>query len=125
MIASRLTPKLGLHVPLVQEQFRKNVPHELPATEKEWTSVNALHLARRMVHRGVATQFVTELAEDEEYLSTATNYSEDGFRHHFRMRVFPGWAKPVVARLLPTSWSVDRALRRAKRIIIPLIRERR
>jgi hypothetical protein len=125
MIASRLTPKLGLHVPLVQEQFRKHLPHELPATEKEWTSVNALQLARRMVHRGVATQFVTELAEDEEYLSTATSYSENGFRHHFNLRVFPDWAKPVVARFLPTSWRVDRALRRAKRIIIPLIRERR
>jgi ent-kaurene oxidase len=125
MIMSRLTPKLGLHVPLVQEQFRKYLPHELPATEKEWTSVNALHLARRMVHRGVATQFVTELAEDEEYLSTAISYSENGFKHNFLLRVFPDWAKPVVARLLPTSWGVDWALKRAKRMIIPLIRERR
>ena len=125
MLTSRLTPKLGLHVPLVQEQFRKYLPLELPATEKEWTSINALNLARRMVHRGVATQFVTELAEDEEYLSTAISYSENGFKHNFLLRVFPDWAKPVVARLLPTSWGVDWALTRAKRMIIPIIRERR
>lgn len=125
MLTSRLTPKLGLHVPLVQEQFRKYLPLELPATEKEWTSINALNLARRMVHRGVATQFVTELAEDEEYLPTAISYSENGFKHNFLLRVFPDWAKPVVARLLPTSWGVDWALTRAKRMIIPIIRERR
>lgn len=124
MLTSRLTPKLGHHVPLVQEQFRKYLPHELPATEKGWTSVNALDLARRMVHRGVATQFVIELAEDEEYLSTAISYSENGFKHNFLLRVFPDWVKPVVARLLPTSWGVDRALKKAKRMIIPLIRER-
>ncbi|KAI1997538.1 hypothetical protein LOZ53_000545 [Ophidiomyces ophidiicola] len=125
MLMSRLTPKLGLHVPLVQDQFRKYLPHELPATEKEWTSVNALHLARRMVHRGVATQFVTELAEDEDYLSTAISYSENGFRHNFLLRVFPDWIKPVVARLLPTSWRVDWALKDAKRMVIPVIQERR
>lgn len=125
MLTSRLTPKLGLHVPLVQEQFRKYLPLELPATEKEWTSINALNLARRMVHRGVATQFVTELAEDEEYLPTAISYSENGFKHNFLLRVFPDWAKPVVARLLPTSWCVDWALTRAKRMVIPIIRERR
>lgn len=125
MLTSRLTPKLGLHVPRVQEQFRKYLPLELPATEKEWTSINALNLARRMVHRGVATQFVTELAEDEEYLSTAISYSENGFKHNFLLRVFPDWAKPVVARLLPTSWGVDWALTRAKRMIIPIIHERR
>lgn len=125
MLTSRLTPKLGLHVPLVQEQFRKYLPHELPATEKEWTGVNALHLSRRMVHRGVATQFVTELAEDEEYLLTAISYSENGFRHNFLLRVFPDLVKPIVARLLPTSWSVNRALGKARRMVIPIIHERR
>lgn len=125
MLTSRLTPKLGSHVPLVQEQFQKYLPLELPATEKEWTSINALKLARRMVHRGVATQFVAELAEDEEYLSIAISYSENGFKHNFLLRVFPDWAKPVVARLLPTSWGVDWALTRAKRMIIPIIRDRR
>ncbi|OAA53193.1 phoma betae P450 monooxygenase No.2 [Cordyceps fumosorosea ARSEF 2679] len=125
MITTRLTPKLGAHVPLVQEQFRKHLPQELPATADKWTSVNALSLARRMVHRGVATQFVTELAENEEYLSTAINYSEHGFMHNFLLRVFPDWAKPTVAFFLPTSWGVDRALRKARRLVIPLIRERR
>jgi hypothetical protein len=125
MITTRLTPKLGVQAPLVQEQFQKHLSTELPATRDEWLSVNALHLARRMVHRGVATQFVTELAESEEYLSIAIDYSENGFKHNFCLRVFPDVVKPLVARLLPTSWGVNKALKRANGMIIPLIRERR
>ncbi|KAG9688255.1 phoma betae P450 monooxygenase No.2, partial [Aureobasidium melanogenum] len=125
MIVSRLTPKLGVHVPFVQEQFRMYLSTELPATETEWTSINALNLARRMVHRDVATQFVIDLAEDEAYLKTAIDYSENGFMHNFMLRVFPDLAKPFVAWFLPTSWGVDRALKRARRMIIPIIAERR
>ncbi|EHK99357.1 putative Ent-kaurene oxidase [Glarea lozoyensis 74030] len=125
MINTRLTPKLGHHVPLVQDQIRKYLPKDVPATENDWTSINALDLARQLVHRGVATQFVTELAEDDEYLSTAVKYSENGFKHNFLLRVFPDRIKPAVAFFLPTSWGVDSALRKAKRMIIPLIRERR
>ncbi|KAK3191370.1 hypothetical protein K4F52_002581 [Lecanicillium sp. MT-2017a] len=125
MINTRLTPKLGAHIPLVQQQFQKHLPQELPANADGWTSINALALSRRMVHRGVATQFVTELAEDEKYLATAISYSENGFKHNFLLRVFPDWAKPTVAYFLPTSWGVDAALRKAKRLVIPIIRERR
>lgn len=125
MITSRLTPKLGVQAPLVQEQFQKYLPTELPATKNEWLSVDALHLARRMVHRGMATQFVTELAESEEYLSIAIDYSENGFKHNFCLRVFPDLVKPFVVHLLPTSWGVNVALKRAERMIIPLIQERR
>ncbi|WQF87922.1 Putative cytochrome P450 [Colletotrichum destructivum] len=124
MLMTRLTPKLGLHVPLVQEQLRKHLPQELKATEDAWTPMNALALARRLVHRGVATQFVFELREDEDYLSTATNYSEHGFKHNFLLRVVPDRLKPVVAWFLPTSWGVDRALRKAEKLVIPVMRER-
>lgn len=124
MLMTRLTPKLGLHVPLVQDQLRKHLPQELPATEDNWTALNALALARRLVHRGVATQFVYELREDEDYLTTAINYSEYGFKHNFMLRVFPDRLKPVVASFLPTSWGVNRALRKAEKMIIPLMRER-
>jgi hypothetical protein len=65
------------------------------------------------------------LAEDEEYLATAVKYSENGFKHNFLLRVFPDRIKPLVARLLPTSYGVNAALRKAEKLIIPLIRERR
>lgn len=125
MLMTRLTPKLWVHVPLIQDQYRKHLPSELPATETSWTPINVMHLARRMVHRGVATQFVTELAESEEYLSTAINYSENGFKHNFVLRVVPDFAKAFVAWFLPTSWGVDSALKKANQLIIPLMRERR
>ncbi|KAF2750940.1 hypothetical protein M011DRAFT_474424 [Sporormia fimetaria CBS 119925] len=68
--------------------------------------MTALYLARRMVHRGVATHFVTELKGAETYLTTAINYSEHGFKHNFDT---------------PKSWGVDKALKDAKRMISPII----
>ncbi|KAK4669341.1 uncharacterized protein QC763_202100 [Podospora pseudopauciseta] len=126
MLNARLTPRLGLQVPAVQEQFKKYLPVELPANSTtEWTSINALHLARRMVHRGVATQFVDELKENEEYIQTAINYSEHGFKHNFALRLFPDFFKPIAAQFSPTSWGVDAALRKARKMLIPLIQKRR
>lgn len=92
------------------------------ATEDAWTSINALALLWRLVRRGVATQFVFELRENEDYLTTAIDYSEYGFKHNFMLCVFPDRTKPAVAWLLPTSWSVNRALRRAERMAIPVMR---
>ncbi|KAH8709422.1 Cytochrome P450 monooxygenase paxP [Beauveria bassiana] len=126
MVASRLTPSLGAHVPRLQAQLRRHLPNELLATTSErWVSVPALALVRRLVHRGTAAQFVAELADDEAWLATAIAYSENGFAHSLLLRVFPDWAKPVAALCLPTGWSVGAALRRARRQLVPLIRERR
>ncbi|KAM3522815.1 hypothetical protein MY4038_008455 [Beauveria bassiana] len=126
MVASKLTPSLGAHVPRLQAQLRTHLPSELLATTSErWVSVPALALVRRLVHRGTAAQFVAELADDEAWLATAIAYSENGFAHSLLLRVFPDWAKPVAALCLPTGWSVGAALRRARRQLVPLIRERR
>lgn len=125
MITAKLTPQLGAHIPRVQAQLRTHLPQELPAAVDRWTSVEAVALARRLVHRGVATQFVSELAENEAYLATTVSYSEYGFMHNLLLRVFPDWAKRAVALVLPTGWRVDAALRKAKRLVIPVIRERR
>ncbi|KAK8149445.1 hypothetical protein G3M48_006905 [Beauveria asiatica] len=126
MVAGRLTSSLGAHVPRLQSQLRTHLPRELPATTSErWVSVPALALVRQLVHRGATAQFVAELAEDEAWLATAIAYSENSFAHSLLLRVFPDWAKPVAALCLPTGWGVGAALRRARRRLVPLIRERR
>lgn len=124
MVATRLSPKISVHIPKVQQQLDKYLPVELPAIKANWTSVNALQMARRIVHRSVAARFVTELAEDEDYLSTAISYTENAFKHSLFLRVFHDWAKGFVACFLPTGWAVDAALKKATRMIIPIIRNR-
>lgn len=73
-----------------------------------------------------ARHFVgSPLCEDEEWLSTALTYTENAFKTIIFLRIFPDWLKPIAAFCMPFSWHVTWALRKAKRIIVPLIQERR
>lgn len=53
------------------------------------------------------------------------DYSEYAFRTIITIRIFPDWAKPFVGIFIPYSWKVSAALRKAQRIIVPVINERR
>lgn len=80
----------------------------------------------RLVSFIAARHFVgSPLCEDEEWISTALTYTENAFKTIITLRIFPDWVKFFVAFLLPFSYRVNWALRRAKRIIVPLIEERR
>lgn len=80
----------------------------------------------RLVSFIAARHFVGfPLCEDEEWLSTALCYTENAFKTIIFLRIFPDWAKPLVASLVPFSYKVSWALAKAKRIIVPVIKERR
>ncbi|KAL1981482.1 hypothetical protein VTN96DRAFT_2511 [Rasamsonia emersonii] len=125
-IQARLTPRLRHHVPVVQEVLGRAFPKELPATKDGYTSVKAFHLVLRLVSFIAARHFVgPSLCEDEEWLSTALTYTENAFKTIIILRIFPDWAKPVVSLLIPFSYKVTWALKKAQRIIVPLILKRR
>jgi ent-kaurene oxidase len=91
-----------------------------------YTSMEAFHLVLRLVSFIAAKHFVgLPLCEDEEWLSTALTYTENAFKTIIFLRIFPDWAKDFVAFFIPFSYKVTWALRKAKRIIVPMILERR
>ncbi|KAI0850466.1 putative cytochrome P450 monooxygenase [Daldinia vernicosa] len=125
-IQSRLTPRLRHHVPVVQEVLNRHFPEELPATKYGYSKIKGFHLILRLVSFIAARHFVgSPLCEDEEWLSVALTYTENAFKTIIVLRIFPDWAKLFVAVFLPFSYQVSWALRKAKRIVIPLIEERR
>ena len=65
------------------------------------------------------------MCENEEWLETALQYTENAFRTIIILRIFPDWLKPFVAFFLPCSYKVTHALRRAKEIIVPVVMARR
>lgn len=97
-----------------------------PKSADDYTSVKAFDLILRLVSFIAARHFVGSLlCEDEEWLSTALAYTENAFKTIIFLRIFPDWAKPLVSIFIPYSYRVTRALKKAKRLIIPLILERR
>ncbi|KAI5860762.1 putative cytochrome P450 monooxygenase [Durotheca rogersii] len=126
VLQSRLTPRLRHHVPIVQEVLARNLPEELPVDKGEYRSFEAFDLVLRLVSFIAARHFVgPPLCEDEEWLSTALTYTENVFKTIIFLRIFPDWAKPIVALFIPYSYKVSWALRKAKRIVIPQILKRR
>lgn len=86
----------------------------------------AFSLVLRLVSFIAARHFVGfPLCEDEEWLETALCYTENAFKTIILLRIFPDWAKPLVAPFVPFSYKVSWALAKAKRIIVPIIKERR
>ncbi|KAK7737350.1 hypothetical protein SLS53_006653 [Cytospora paraplurivora] len=125
-IQSRLTPRLRHHVPIVQDVLARHFSQELPATKDTYTSLNAFHLVLRLVSFIAARHFVgLPLCENEEWLETALCYTENAFKTIILLRIFPDWAKPLASLCTPFSYKVNWALARAKRIIVPIIQERR
>lgn len=87
---------------------------------------SAFHVILRLTSFIAARHFVGfRLCENEEWLGTALCYTENAFKTIILLRIFPDWAKPLVSLFIPFSYQVNWALAKAKRIIVPLIEERR
>ena len=125
-IQRRLTPKLASIIPSTQEELTLGLEKELQISPGQWTEKSAMPLILRVVSYVAARHFVGyPLCQDENWISTALEYTDNAFKTIVLIRMFPDWLKPVLVWLIPYSYHVTRALRRAKRIIIPLIQERR
>ena len=65
------------------------------------------------------------LCRNEEWLSTTTNFSENAWKLGVFLRLFPDAIKPLIGVLCPPAWQLSRYRKKASRIIVPIINERR
>lgn len=125
-IQTKLTPKLGSLVPATELELKLALAEELPECKDCYVPITAFHKVSRLISHIAARHFVGyPLCRDEEWLSTAMDYSENAFRTIILIRIFPDWAKPIAAIFIPYAWKVSSALRKAQTIIVPVINERR
>ncbi|KAF2464534.1 uncharacterized protein BDR25DRAFT_380737 [Lindgomyces ingoldianus] len=127
-IQSRLTPRLRHHVPILRNASQPQPPGKLCSNvlKDQFTKVKGFDLVHRLVSSIAARHFVGALlCEDEEWLSTALTYTENTFITIICLRIFSDSIKPLVSLFIPHAYLVTWALRKAKRIIVPLILERR
>lgn len=92
----------------------------------ERIEVPAFHLVLRLVSHIAARHFVgSPLCNDEQWLSTALEYTENAFRTIILIRIFPDILKPFVGWFIPYAYKVSGALRKAQKLVIPIIIARR
>lgn len=103
------------------------MPRELTAGGiDKWVEVQIYEILLRIVARISARVFIGDPAcRNEEWLQTSISYTANVFTTVMILRIFPSYLHPVVATILPSAWRVQSNLRTAKKIIIPMIAERR
>lgn len=126
VIQQKLTPNLNAAALPMKDELDYALQVEVPDCRDEWVSVSIYDILLRIVARVSARILMGPVAcRNEEWLSTAIHFTENSYVIIFTLRFFPSWMHPVVARMLPAYWRVRENLATAKRIIVPIVEERR
>lgn len=64
------------------------------------------------------------LRENEEWLDATSNYAHDLGVTLLLLRPVPKYLRPLVAPFLPPVWRMNKTLRMAKRLFVPIVNER-
>ncbi|KAI9847160.1 MAG: hypothetical protein M1837_003022 [Sclerophora amabilis] len=126
MLQTKLTPNLGSFVGVIESELNFAMDTDIPKDLDEWKNVSIYEIVLHMVARISARVFIGEPAcRNEEWLQTSIKYTENVFTTVMLLRALPKFTHPVVAQLLPSYWKVHSNLRTAKKIIVPMVLERR
>lgn len=126
MLQAKLTPMLGSFVGVIESELGHGMDVEIPKDLQDWKKVHIHEILLRIVARISARVFIGEpYCRNEEWLQTSIHYTENVFMTVMVLRRLPKWMHPFVANFLPSYWRVHANLNTAKKVIIPIVKERR
>ncbi|KAI9926545.1 hypothetical protein ASPWEDRAFT_119143 [Aspergillus wentii DTO 134E9] len=126
MLQTKLTPNLGSFVGVIESELTFAMDKEIPKDLDVWKNVSLYHIVLRIVSRISARVFLGNPAcRNEEWLDTSIHYTENVFGTVMLLRRLPKFLHPIVAHCLPSYWRLHSNLRTAKRIISPMVNQRR
>ncbi|KAF2728064.1 putative cytochrome P450 [Polyplosphaeria fusca] len=125
IVQRKLTPRLGLLTPGLEEQLVKAVNEYLPSCDtEEWTEFMPYQVFGKISARLAARALVgPNLCENPEWLDISVNYTESLFRTIVILRLVPWWIRPVICHLLPSYWAGKAYVRKGKKLLAPIIKE--
>ncbi|KAH7304696.1 putative cytochrome P450 [Stachybotrys elegans] len=126
-LQTKLTPSLNNTIPLLQDEMDFAIEAEVPkGVESDWTSVQIYDIVLHIVARLSARVFLgPELCRNREWLDTSIHYTENLFETVIFLRALPTFVHPFVAHMLPSYWRMKANFTTAKRLITPMVLERR
>ncbi|KAI4286868.1 MAG: hypothetical protein L6R35_003880, partial [Caloplaca aegaea] len=147
-VQNKLTPRIGAFTEVVKEELdfamEKDFPkctgilHSLNArsttksfrelifpSPDQWVEADFNTIILKIVSRITLRTFVGHpLCRNEELLRLNCQIVEQIFTTMVIMRLFPLFLHPLIARLLPPYWKIQRIKDRIVAIVVPMIRER-
>lgn len=146
ILQQKLTPNLASFIPVIKTELDFALSVEVPACQgmrprhnhvlvpccltgvlaDDWVQVQIYDILLRIVARISARVFIGDPAcRNEEWLRTSIKYTENVFMTVMTLRLVSPFLHPILAFILPSAWRVQSNLRIAKRIIGPMVEERR
>ncbi|RYP10388.1 hypothetical protein DL764_000722 [Monosporascus ibericus] len=105
VLQQKLTPSLASTIPLIKDELEYALSVEVPDCEGKQTLLG--------------------VCRNEEWLHTSIHYTVNVFTTVMTLRMFPSFLHTLIAPLLPSYWRIHANLKTAKRIISPIVRQRR
>ncbi len=126
MLQTKLTPNLGSFVSVIESELQFALDVEVPKDIDDWKTISPIEMLLRIVARISARVFIGQPhCRNEEWLHTSIKYTENVFTTAMVLRTVPKFMHPVAAQFLPSYWKVHSNLRTAKKLIIPIVEQRR
>ncbi|KAI1761977.1 cytochrome P450 [Hypoxylon sp. FL1150] len=123
IVQRKLTPRLNLITPRLEKEINWQVKVLAPSGG-EWAEFQPYDVFGKIAARLTAHAIVgPAFCNDPVWLDIAINYTENLFRTIVVLRFFPSWAHPVMSRLLPSYWKIQRYIRSAREVLGPRIQE--
>ncbi|KAF1942790.1 putative cytochrome P450 [Clathrospora elynae] len=125
-VLTKLTPALPLFIPIMQEELKLATSVAIPECKDKWEEIDLRDVLTRIIARMSAHMIVgPDLCNNEAWLDASINYTETAIANGIILRLVPAFLRPIVYQLLPTAWKAKRCVRESKRLIVPLVEQRR
>ncbi|KAI0099189.1 cytochrome P450 [Nemania sp. FL0031] len=126
VLLQKLTPNLASTIPIIKNELDFSLEVEVPDCKDKWVEVQIYDILLRIVARVSARVFMgPHVCRDEEWLAASIHFTENVFMTVMTLRRFPAYLHPILGPLLPSYWRIISNLSAARRIIEPMVRERR
>ncbi|CAG8126631.1 unnamed protein product [Penicillium salamii] len=110
-----------LNTELVSLTIRKRLTPNL-----NWVKINANTLFNRLIAVSASRLMVGDaLRQNEEWLNAVITYAHSLGITLVLLRPVPKYLRPLVAPFLPPIWHMNKSVRLARRLFVPIIDERR
>jgi cytochrome P450 len=124
IIRNQLTKNIGTVFPEVQDEIMQVFDDEIHPTA-DWTKVSAVQTLMQIVCRTSNRVFVgLPLCRDPDWVALTSEFMIDVVKAGTIITLFPKFLRPIIGRLLQSTF-LEAKLRRSMRRILPLLEERK
>ncbi|KAI1127672.1 cytochrome P450 [Nemania abortiva] len=125
IVQRKLTPRLNLLTSGMESELRYAFEKCFSSIQTgKWTEFQPYQIFGNISARLTGRALVgPRLCRDEVWLDIAFNYTENLFRTIVILRLLPPWMQPLVCVFLPSFWKGKYYVRRAKKLLRPILQE--